>query len=180
MTKKTKSFNVEGIEMSSFTNFLDGKPEKIVRLERILGIGGEGIVLSDKMTTKEHHYRKGWEERNDREVAVKFVKFGKTENENFEGPEKEDKCGDYGGIDESGKWVTSQYFVRLYELGDYNVATYPRGGYSRPYIDFAISKIHNHYFFVIGEFIFSYQYFEYKSFKISCCGRNKPDFTIIF
>ena len=34
-------------------NFLDGKSEKTVRLERILGLGGEGIVLSEKMTTRE-------------------------------------------------------------------------------------------------------------------------------
>ena len=151
---KVENCEVIEEEKKCFISFLAGKSEKTVKLQHILGIGGEGVVLAKKLTTREHHYRKGWEEWNDREVAVKFVKFGKTENENFEGPEKEDKCGDYGGIDESGKWVTSQYFVRLYELGDYNVATYPRGGYSRPYIDFAISKIHNDYFFVIGEFIF--------------------------
>ena len=52
-----------------------------MKLERILGIGGEGIVLSDKMTTKEHHYKTGWEEKKGREVAVKFVKFEKDENE---------------------------------------------------------------------------------------------------
>ena len=112
------------------------------------------MVLAKKLMTNEYHYRKGWEERKEREVAVKFVKFRKDKSENFEGPEEEDECGDYGGIDESGKWVTSQYFFRLYELGDFNVATYVRGGYSRPYIDFGISKIHTDYFFVIGEFIF--------------------------
>ena len=89
-------------------NFLDGQSEKTVRLERILGIGGEGIVLSDKMTTKEHHYEKRWwkrwirpswmEEKKGREVAVKFVKFEKDENEDFEGPEEKDKEGLKGGI----------------------------------------------------------------------------------
>ena len=85
--------------------FLAGKSEKTVRLERFLGIGGEGIVLSDKMTTKEHHYEKGWEEKKGREVAVKFVKFEIDENEEFEGPEEKDEHGRKGGIDENGKWV---------------------------------------------------------------------------
>ena len=129
--------------------FLDGKSEKTVRLERILGLGGEGIVLSDEMDTKEHHYEKGWEEKNGREVAVKFVKFEKDEDEDFEGPEEKDER--YGGIDENGEWVTSQYFKRLNKLGDYAAATHSGGGYSRPYIDFGISKIYEEYFYVIGE-----------------------------
>ena len=79
-------------------NFLDGRSEKTVRLKRILGIGGEGIVLSDKMTTKEYHYEKRWwkrwihplwmEKEKGKEVAVKFVKFEKGEDEDLEGPEK--------------------------------------------------------------------------------------------
>ena len=64
-------------------NFLDGKSDKTVRLERVLGLGGEGIVLSEKMTTREHHYEKGWEEKKGREVAVKFVKFEKDEKEDL-------------------------------------------------------------------------------------------------
>ena len=127
-----------------------GKCEKTVKLERILGIGGEGIVLSDKMTTKEHHYEKGWEEKKGREVAVKFVKFEKDEKEDIEGPEQQD-YGISGGIDENGEWVTSQYFRRLKELGDYAAATCPYGGYSRPYIDFGVSKIYDESFYVIGE-----------------------------
>ena len=132
-------------------NFLDGKSEKTVRLERILGIGGEGIFLSDEMTTKEHHYEKGWEEKKGREVAVKFVKFENDEKEDFEGPEKKDEHNYYGGIDVNEEWVTSQYFKRLMKLGDYNAATWPQGGYSRPYIDFGVSKIYEKYFYVIGE-----------------------------
>ena len=132
-------------------NFLDGQFEKIVRLERILGIGGEGIVLSDKMTTKEHHYQKGWEEKKGREVALMFVKFEKDEDEDLEGPEEKDGYGEFGGIDENGEWVTSRYFKRLKKLGDYAAATYYNGGYSRPYIDFGVSKIYEEYFYVIGE-----------------------------
>ena len=131
---------------------MDRKPDKIVRLERILGIGGEGIVLSDKMDTKEHHYKKGWEEKKGREVAVKSVKLKKDENEDLEGPEEKDNLGGYGGIDENGEWVKSQYFERLDKLGDFVAATfYNGGGYSRPYIDFGVSKIHEKYFYVIGE-----------------------------
>ena len=130
---------------------MDGKSEKTVRLERILGLGGEGVVLSGKMTTKEHHYKKGWEEKKGREVAVKFVKFEKNENEDFEGPDEKDERGEYGGIDENGKWVKSQYFERLYKLGDYQAARLYFGGYCRPYIDFGVSKIHEKFFYVIGE-----------------------------
>ena len=131
--------------------FLDGKSEKTVRLKRILGIGGQGIVLSDKMTTKEHHYKRRWEEKKGREVAVKFVKFEKDENEDLEGPEEKDEVGRDGGIDENGKWVSSQYFKRLAKLGDFTAATWMAGGYSRPYIDFGVSKIHEGYFYAIGE-----------------------------
>ena len=131
--------------------FLAGKSEKTVRLERILGLGGEGIVLSDEMDTKEHHYETGWDEKKGREVAVKFVKFEKDENEDLEGPAEKDEYEYSGGIDENGKWVLSQYFKRLDKLGDYNAATYKYGGYNRPCIDFGVSKINEKYFFVIGE-----------------------------
>ena len=130
---------------------MDGKPEKTVRLERILGIGGEGIVLSDKITTKEHHYKTGWEEKKETEVAVKFVKFEKDEYEDFEGAKEENEYGAYGGIDKNRKWVKSHYFKRLYKLGDFSAATDMYGGYSRPYIDFGISKINERYFYVIGK-----------------------------
>ena len=141
-------------------NFLDGKSEKTVRLERILGIGGEGVVLSDKMTTKEFHYKTGWEKKKGRDVAVKFVKFEKYGNEDLEGPEEKEEGGYYGGIniggyyggiDENGEWVKSQYFKRLDKLGDYVAAKFWSGGYSRPYIDFGVSKIHEKHFYVIGE-----------------------------
>ena len=132
-------------------NFLDGKSEKTVRLERILGIGGEGVVLSDKMTTKEFHYKTGWEKKKGRDVAVKFVKFEKDENEDLEGPEEKYENRFYGDIDENGESVKSQYFERLRKLGDFIVATNVNGGYSRPYIDFGISKIHEKYFYIIGE-----------------------------
>ena len=143
---------------------MSGKPEKTVGLERILGIGGEGIVLSDKMTTKEYHFRKGFtkliyffiqrfqlEEKKGREVAVKFVKFEKDEKEDFEEPEQKDVGGFFGGIDINGNFVDSQYFRRLVKLGDFKGVTHISCGYGRQYIDFGISKINERYFYVIGE-----------------------------
>ena len=160
-TQRVENFELKGEEKKSFMNILNGKSDKIVRLERILGLGGEGIVLSDKITTKEYYYEKRWwkrwihplwmEKEKGREVAVKFVKFEKEENEDLGGPEEKEEDGFYGGIDENGEWVTSQYFARLYMLGDYAAATWRYGGYSRPYIDFGVSKIYDGYFYVIGE-----------------------------
>ena len=143
--------------------FLDGKSEKTVNLERVLGIGGEGIVLSQKMDTRENHYRKfwfgkpwaGWIEKKGKDVALKFVEFEKDPNEDFLGPEirtYEDR--EAGGINGNGKWVQSQYFKRLWQLGDYMAATYCWGGYSRPFIDFGISEIHQKHYYVIGKLIF--------------------------
>ena len=134
----------------SFSKFLDVKSEKTVNLQRILGIGGEGIVLSQKMDTRENHYKRGWEEKKGRDVAVKFVKFEKNDDEDFLGPEEQDEEGWYGGINGNGEWVVSQYFKRLGELGDFAAATHWQSGYSRTYIDFGISEIHQKYYYVIG------------------------------
>ena len=133
--------------------FLDGKSEKTVNLERILGIGGEGIVLSQKIDTRENHFKKGWEEKKGRDVALKFVEFEKRDDEDFLGPERKDEEGYSGGINGNGKWIVSQYFVRLKKLGDFKAATVIFGGYSRPYIDFGISEIHQKHYYVIGQFI---------------------------
>ena len=80
-TNQSEEIEVEGDEKLSFLQFLKGKSEKIVNLEKILGIGGEGIVLRQKIDTRENHYKKGWEEKKGREVALKFVEFEKDENE---------------------------------------------------------------------------------------------------
>ena len=150
-TKKYDEIELDGDEKLSFSQFLDAKSEKIVNLERILGIGGEGIVLSHKMNTRENHFKKRWEEKKGRDVALKFVKFEKNDDEDFLGPEYEDRFGYYGGINGNGEWFASQYFERLMKLGDFAAATYDSGGYSRPYIDFGVSKINEKYFYVIGE-----------------------------
>ena len=152
-TNSNEEIELEGNERLSFSNFLDGKSEKTVNLERVLGIGGEGIVLAHKMDTRENHYKKGWEEKKRRDVALKFVKFEKDDKEDFLGPEEEDEDGGYGGININGQWVESDYIERLTKLGDFKAATWLDGGYSRPYIDFGISEIHKKYYFVIGKLI---------------------------
>ena len=60
-----------------------------------MGVGGEGIVLSHNMDTRENHYKKGWEEKKGRDVALKFVKFEKDDEEDFLGPEREDEEGGF-------------------------------------------------------------------------------------
>ena len=144
-TKNNQEIELDGDEKLSIMSLLDGKLEKTVNIERILGIGGEGIVLAHKMDTKENHYRKplaGFSKKKGRDVALKFVEFEKNDDEDFLGPEVEDENGNFGGINGNGKWVKSQYFERLKKLRDFKAATDDRGGYSRPYIDFGISEIH--------------------------------------
>ena len=154
LTKSKAEIELQGNEKFSFSMFLNGRSGKTVNLEGILGIGGEGIVLAQKMDTRENHYKYGWDEKIGRDVALKFVEFEKYHYEDFLGPENlfiiENEGGVCGGINEDGKWVVSQYFDRLRELGDFVAATYCHGGYSRPYIDFGISEIHKKYYYVIG------------------------------
>ena len=73
MTKNNNDIELHGDEKLSLLKFLDGKSEKTVHLERILGIGGEGIVLAHKMDTKENHYKIGLNEKKGRHVALKGV-----------------------------------------------------------------------------------------------------------
>ena len=149
-TKTDEAIELKGNEKLSFSKFLDGKSEKKVNLERILGIGGEGIVLAQKMDSREKYYKKGWEEKKGMDVALKFVEFQKNDDEDFLGPEEDDN-GAYGGVNGNGCWVESQYFSRLKKLGDWRAATWMDGGYSRPYIDFGISEIHRKHYYVIGQ-----------------------------
>ena len=154
-TNKNAGIERDGNEKLSFLNFLDGKSAKTVNLERILGIGGEGIVLSQKMVTKENHFKNGWEEKKGRDVALKFVEFEKYHYEDFLGPEEEDEGGWHGGINGNGKWVESDYFKRLEAVGDFKAASWREGGYSRPYIDFGMSEIHKKYYYIIGKLTFN-------------------------
>ena len=158
-TKNLEEIELAGNEKLCFSKFLAGKSDKTVNLERILGIGGEGIVLAHKMNTKENHNRKFWGIGKRKDVVLKFIEFEKRDRrEDFLEPEREDKSGNDGGINKNGKWVESQYFDRLYELGDFKAATYKWRGYSRPYIDFGISEIYKKYYYVIGKLIINYYF----------------------
>ena len=70
-TKTNEEIELEGNEKLSFSKFLDGKSEKTVNLETTLGIGGEGIVLSHKIDTRENHFKKGCEEKKGRLLAAR-------------------------------------------------------------------------------------------------------------
>ena len=113
---------------------------KTVELGKVLGIGGEGIVIRDTREIEEYKAKSEEEYKNKeyqletssrRDVAIKFVKFEKTDQEDL-GTER-------------------GYEKRLKELGDYIVATLSSGGYTRPYLDFGISGIFGGSYYVIGE-----------------------------
>ena len=134
------------------SRFLNGQNEKIVKLDRILGIGGEGLVLKDEILSRENHYRPKIENNEKKEVALKFVKFEKMDWDDFDAPEEKDEIGDNEGIKENGSSVKTKYFEKMRkEIGDFAAATSPFGGYVTPYADFAISEIHKKHFFIIGK-----------------------------
>ena len=53
LTQLWNKIELDGEEKLCISNFLDGKNEKIVNLDRIFGIGGEGVVLKDEILTRE-------------------------------------------------------------------------------------------------------------------------------
>ena len=158
MTQWQKKFELDGKENSDFLEFLAREEEKIVNLDRILGIGGEGVVLRDKVWTREYDYKTQLGKKEKKDVAIKFVKFEKNDEDDFEAPEDVDFEGTMGGITKEGLFVTSSYFAKMMtNLGDFGAAT---GGYAAPYADFAISEIHKKSYFIIGK--------PYLSGKSSC------------
>ena len=147
--KTQKGFEATGVEKSSFLRFLNGNVSRIVELGKVLGIGGEGIVIRDMREIEDykgkHEYQYNFlgkeeyknkeyklQQRSRREVAIKFVKFEKEDGEDL-GTEK-------------------GYQERLCKLGDYKLVTQClMGGYPRPYLDFGISDISGSLYYVIGE-----------------------------
>ena len=156
LTQSQRKIELDGEENSSFSKFLDRKNEKLIKLDRILGIGGEGIVLRDEIWTREFHYETQLGKKEKKKVAVKFVEFEKKDGDDFDAPEEaqeaDEKYGEGGGMNDDGYWVKSKYFQKMWEnLGDFVAATDPAGGYVTPYLDFAISEIHKKFFFIIGK-----------------------------
>lgn len=142
-------FDLAGEENEDFLKFLDGKSQKFVKLDRIFGIGGEGVVLKDQIWTREFDYKTEVGRKEKKELAVKFVRFTKTDEDNFDDPEYETRNGDFGGINENGRFVSSKYFDKLYQnLGDFAAATHHAGGYNAVYADFGISEIHEKFYYL--------------------------------
>ena len=93
MTSQRKEIETQRQEKSSFERFLGGHQSKIVGLEKVLGIGGEGVVIQQEleitvMEGTNGHQRAKYIKLKSKEkkiVALKFVKFEKDDGENFEG-----------------------------------------------------------------------------------------------
>ena len=152
MFQAQTKLELDGEENKSISNFLNKKNKKIVRLDRILGIGGEGLVLKDEIWTREYHYRTKLGKKEKKEVAVKFVKFEKRDEDDFDDSEEADEDGSLGGIKEDGSFVRSNYFEKMWEnLGDFVAAMNLLGGYVAPYEDFGISQIYGNHYFIIGK-----------------------------
>ena len=95
MTSQQKCIEIEGQEKRSFENFLGGQQSKIVGLKKVLGIGGEGVVIEKELQIT---LMEGWisydpkkaenirlKSEQKEKVALKFVSFKKDDGENFEG-----------------------------------------------------------------------------------------------
>ena len=96
MTSQQKYIEIQGQEKSSFENFLGGQQSKNVRLDKVLGIGGEGVVIEKELEitvmqgTAVHEFDEKGENIRLKSIkneilALKFVKFEKDAGEKFEG-----------------------------------------------------------------------------------------------
>ena len=95
-TKKKKKIEIFGKEKESFELFLGTTITKTVILDKILGIGGEGLVMEKEMkillfrgTTKSKYSPMAenivLRMKKKMVAAVKFVKFDKYDGEDFTG-----------------------------------------------------------------------------------------------
>ena len=91
-----KIVEVHDKEKRSLESFLEGQNSKIVELDKVIGIGGEGIVLEkeseieimqgnakDRKSIKAENIQLKSKERSF--IAMKFVKFELDANEDFQG-----------------------------------------------------------------------------------------------
>ena len=95
LTSQKKDIEIEGQEKRSFEKFLGGQQSKIVGLDKVLGIGGEGVVIQEELeitvmegtATESVEKAKSirFKSREKKKIALKFVKFYKDDRENFEG-----------------------------------------------------------------------------------------------
>ena len=93
MTSQQKTIEIKGREKKSFKKFLGDQQSKIVRLDKVLGIGGEGVVIEKELEIKVMEGTRSYDRaenirlirKEKKIVAVKFVKFEKDDREKFEG-----------------------------------------------------------------------------------------------
>ena len=92
---KQKFFEIEDREKWSFENFLNDQQSKIIGLGKVLGIGAEGVVIEKELEIKVMEGTESGDKKKAenirlineeaKKVAIKFVKFKKDYEENFEG-----------------------------------------------------------------------------------------------
>ena len=95
LDNRLKSFEIEDREKWSFENFLNDQQSKIVGLGKVLGIGAEGVVIEKELEIKVMEGTESGDKKKAENirlkneepkiVAMKFVKFKKDYEENFEG-----------------------------------------------------------------------------------------------
>ena len=95
LTSQRKSIEIKGREKKSFKKFLGGQESKNVGLDKVLGIGGEGVVIEKELEIKVMEGTESGDKKKAENirlkneepkiVAMKFVKFKKDYEENFEG-----------------------------------------------------------------------------------------------
>ena len=90
-----KDIEIKGREKRSFERFLGNQQSKVVELDKVLGIGGEGVVIQKELKIKVMQGTLSYDRKKaenmrlksleKKVVALKFVSFKKDDGENFEG-----------------------------------------------------------------------------------------------
>ena len=94
LKNQQKHIIIQGREKMSFERFLGRQNSKIVDLGKVLGIGGEGVVIQKEleitlMEGTDNVYKKAenirLKSKEKKILALKFVNFEKEDGENFQG-----------------------------------------------------------------------------------------------
>ena len=85
LNNQQKDIKIEGREEISFENFLGGQNSKNVDLGKVLGIGGEGVVIQQELDITVMEGTTRLKSKEKKIVAIKFVNFEKEDGEDFQG-----------------------------------------------------------------------------------------------
>ena len=94
LKNQQKDIEIEGREKMSFEKFLRGQNSKNIDLRKVLGIGGEGVVIQQElditvMEGTDDDNQKAFnirlKSKEKKIVAIKFVNFEKEDGEDFQG-----------------------------------------------------------------------------------------------